>query len=103
MERKKNTSIKSMTVASMERLAEIFQASKAGVPVLLEVGEVAAITGLSIPKLNQHRASGQGPEFIKLGSKLVKYRLDRVIAWLDSAPTRSSGTTAIPILLDTEV
>lgn len=87
--------IKSRTVASLERIAEIFEASRAGVPVLLSVSEVAQITGLSISNLNFFRLSGQGPAYLKVG-RLVKYRLESVMQWLDGTQAVNSKS-AIPI------
>lgn len=69
-------------VAPIERVAEIYEASKRGIPQLLKVQEVAAVTGLSISMLNNLRVYGGGPRFKKF-CKCVRYDFSDVTKWMD--------------------
>jgi len=57
---------------------------------LLNEREVATLLGVSVATTQRWRLFGEGPKFLKLGSKLgsaVKYRRQDVEAWLDAQPT----------------
>lgn len=55
---------------------------------LLTPAQVAKWTGYSTTGLAQLRHRGQGPKFIKLTARAVRYRQSEVEAWLD-AQTRT--------------
>jgi hypothetical protein len=63
-----------------------------GPPVLLTVGEVAALLRCSISSLNKWRCLGGGPDFVKVGSR-VRYRLTDIATWVKDE-TRSSTSAA---------
>lgn len=48
----------------------------APMPVLLAVADAAAFLGLSVKTLANWRVSGAGPQFIKLGSRVLYNRID---------------------------
>lgn len=77
-----NSKYPSQVKASVERVGEIYEAKKKGVPQLLKTQEVAAVTGLSISLLNNLRCSGGGPKFKKFG-KCIRYDLNEVTAWME--------------------
>ena len=52
-----------------------------GPPVLLTVSEVAALLRCSVSSLNKWRLFGNGPTFIKVGSR-VRYRLTDIALWV---------------------
>jgi predicted DNA-binding transcriptional regulator AlpA len=49
---------------------------------LLDSEQVAALLGVSPTRLCTWRGEGKGPPFIKLETKLVRYRLASVLRWL---------------------
>lgn len=57
---------------------------------LLNVKQVAEITGMSVAYLNRARIYGsEGPKFIKI-SKSCRYKLSSVLAWIESKQEFSS-------------
>ncbi len=60
--------------------------------VYLTQSEVAALVRLSSRTLERHRLAGTGPEYVKLGRRVV-YRLASVEAWA-AANTFSSTSEA---------
>ncbi|WP_251454446.1 AlpA family phage regulatory protein [Microbacterium sp. Marseille-Q6648] len=59
--------------------------------VLMTPQEVSQWTGLSIGALAQLRYKGQGPQFVKLTPKTVRYVREQVQAWIDSQMQTQSG------------
>lgn len=53
------------------------------VPDLLTPAQLGEYLGLTVGALAQMRYRGNGPKFIKLGGKQVRYRESDVQAWLD--------------------
>lgn len=52
---------------------------------LLNVKQVAEITGLAVPTLNRARIYGtDAPAFIKCGKKACRYKLSTVLSWIES-------------------
>jgi hypothetical protein len=64
-----------------------------GPPVLLTVGEVAALLRCSISSLNKWRCLGGGPTFVKVGAR-VRYRLPDVAAWITQERRTSTSVSA---------
>jgi excisionase family DNA binding protein len=58
---------------------------------LLTNEQLAEMLGISMQKIYALRSSGEGPKALKLGHKLVRYRLSDVEAWLKS---KESACTA---------
>lgn len=77
-----------MQPATPERLALLADCHSKGVSFNITVQDVAALTGLSVSKLNLYRLKGGGPRFQKFG-RSVRYRLADVMAFMD-APTYAS-------------
>lgn len=59
--------------------------------VLMTPQEVSQWTGLSIGALAQLRYKGQGPQFVKLTPKTVRYVREQVQAWIESQMHTQSG------------
>lgn len=78
----------SMQPATPERLAVLADCHSKGVSLNIHVQDAAALTGLSVSKLNLYRLKGGGPRFQKFG-RSVRYRLADVMAFMD-APTYAS-------------
>ena len=51
---------------------------------LLDQSAAAEILGVKESCLEQWRCRRQGPPFLKIGKKLVRYRAAELAAWLDS-------------------
>lgn len=60
---------------------------------VVDVHGAAAITGLSVSFLNKKRLTGGGPEYIKLGRRVV-YHPDGLKSWLDENRRRSTSEVA---------
>ena len=59
----------------------------------LDTRSVAAHTNTSVSFWNQRRVRGDGPPFIKLGSRVL-YDLDAVEAWLNERARHSTSEVA---------
>ncbi len=53
--------------------------------------EAAAMLGCSIALLRKWRLFGEGPTYIKLGRRLVRYRQEDLTAFLDAHMVTGSG------------
>lgn len=62
-------------------------------PPLLTQQKYCELTGKSPSTAEQDRLYGRGPRFIRLG-RSIRYRLDDVIAWLESLPRYNSTSEA---------
>lgn len=79
-----------MTDAYGKGLSEV----RVAVPVLLKQSMVAELTGLAESTLKKYRMTGEGPRFIKMNHRTVRYRAEDVCAWLDSfKPQLTIGDT----------
>jgi hypothetical protein len=78
----------SMRASGIERTAFLADVHSKGVSLNIPVQDAAALTGLSVSKLNLYRLKGGGPRFQKFG-RSVRYRLADVMAFMN-APTYSS-------------
>lgn len=59
---------------------------------LLSPKRVAALLGVSPRALEAWRLRGEGPSFIRISSRCIRYRRSDVEAWLDQ---RVHGTSAV--------
>lgn len=66
--------------------------SDTAAPRLLNVNEAADRLGVSVSYLNKLRLSGNGPMFIKLGSRRVVYDPADLSRWLDACRRQSTAT-----------
>ena len=62
---------------------------------LLNERQAAEVLGISVRTAQDFRLRGSGPPFIRLTPKLIRYRYDELIAWLDERVHRS--TRAFPL------
>jgi predicted DNA-binding transcriptional regulator AlpA len=44
---------------------------------------VSELTGIALPTLRNYRHQGQGPDYVKAGSRAIRYRLDDVISYME--------------------
>lgn len=58
---------------------------------LLTPAELAERLSTSVAQLANWRYQGIGPQFIKTGAKLIRYRAADVEAWLDAQTRQQSG------------
>jgi len=58
---------------------------------ILDTPSAAKHCGLSKPTLERYRLTGDGPAFLKIGRKCVRYRLEDLNAWLASRVRRSTS------------
>lgn len=58
-------------------------AAKAAAGYLLTDNEVAALLGASLQTVRNWRWRGEGPRFVKLGGRMVRYRPDDVQAFIE--------------------
>ena len=59
---------------------------------LLNVFEVARITGLSVASVRRWRLFRRGPKYLKIGAA-VRYKPEDISAWLESRPTGGGRET----------
>ncbi len=63
-------------------------------PQLLKLAEVQEMTGLAVSTIYQAMAEGRFPKPLKVGARGVRWRLDEVLAWIDSRPRGGSARPA---------
>lgn len=80
----------SMKPVGFERVAYLFEAHSKGLPLNIKVQDAAALTGISVSKLNLLRLTGGGPRFMRFG-RSVCYRLAEVIRWMDKPDFASTS------------
>jgi predicted DNA-binding transcriptional regulator AlpA len=68
--------------AGLERTAYLFDAHAKGLPLNIRVQDAAALTGMSVSKLNLLRLTGGGPRFMRFG-RSVRYKLSEVVSWMN--------------------
>jgi predicted DNA-binding transcriptional regulator AlpA len=65
---------------------------------ILRTSDAAKYVGLAAATLASMRSNGDGPPYLKLGSKAVGYSTDVLDAWLKSCVrTSTEGDTSIPV------
>lgn len=62
-------------------------------PPLLNQKQYCELTGKADSTAEQDRLYGRGAPFIRMG-RSIRYRLDDVVAWLESLPRYNSTTEA---------
>jgi len=62
-------------------------------PPILNQRQYCELTGKADSTAEQDRLYGRGAPFIRMG-RSIRYRLDDVVAWLDSLPRYNSTTEA---------
>src|ERR1035438_5487400 len=73
-------------------------------PVLLSADQVSQLTGVAAATLATWRSRGGGPRWFKLGGKIVRYKYDDVLSWIEDGrresnePTKPQRKLALPIL-----
>lgn len=73
--------------------SELFQELYRKYPPLLRQKEYCELTGKAESTAEQDRLYGRGAPFIRMG-RSIRYRLDDVVAWLESLPRYNSTTEA---------
>ena len=63
---------------------------------LLDKAAAARYLGVSIKTLDDWIYRRRGPRYVKLGGKLVRYRIEDLLAYVDSCPT-GGGLHVIPL------
>ncbi len=62
---------------------------------LLNERETAKSLGVSVQLLRKWRANGMGPEYLKLGGKLVRYDPGAVRRWIEQERSRGPETARV--------
>lgn len=57
---------------------------------LINEQEAAAFLGFTIRALQNWRVRGGGPEYLKLGSRSVRYQRRTLMAWIDGLRVRNT-------------
>ena len=63
----------------------------ATIPKLLTPAEVAQVLGVGVRTLERWRMTGEGPEFLKLSRKQVRYTEDALANFIKDAARRSTA------------
>ena len=72
---------------------ELLQELSKRYPPLLNQKQYCELTGKADSTAEQDRLYGRGAPFIRMG-RSIRYRLDDVVAWLESLPRYNSTTEA---------
>src|SRR5262245_51359160 len=64
---------------------------------LLDERQVARMIGMSVGSLRRWRLLGQGPPFLRVGRRGVRYKPEHLALWLDSRPIGGSDVPAPPM------
>lgn len=63
---------------------------------LLRTAEAARVLGLSRSWLEKLRLTGDGPPFVRIGTRAVAYWSDDLLRWAEARPRYNSTSEAIP-------
>jgi len=58
----------------------------------LNVVETSRLLGVAVGTLNNWRCRREGPQYLKLGGKVVRYALDDVLQWLKNRKIKTRDT-----------
>ncbi|QED28255.1 helix-turn-helix domain-containing protein [Microvenator marinus] len=58
---------------------------------MMTIEEVAKMTALDPKILSRYRTTGEGPEFIRLGHRTIRYWRSDVVNWLNANRYRSTS------------
>jgi predicted DNA-binding transcriptional regulator AlpA len=61
---------------------------------LLDQRQAAHLLRLSVRTLERHRVAGTGPRFIRLGRRLIRYRVSDLAEWVDGGLRNSTSETS---------
>jgi len=61
---------------------------------LLKTEEAAKLLGLSPNTLEVWRCNGTSPQYIKKGSRFVRYRVSDLLTWINDGVTSSTSESA---------
>ncbi len=67
--------------------------SSAHQPLLLTETEVARILGFSVRTLQKWRVRGEGPPFMKVSARAIRYRRSDIKAWVEANMRISTSDT----------
>jgi len=73
--------------------SDLFQEFAKRYPPILTQKQYCEISGKADSTVEQDRLYGRGPRFLRMG-RSIRYRLDDVVAWLESLPRYNSTTEA---------
>ena len=62
--------------------------SMPGGPALLSERDAAIYLGMSMSYLRKSRRFGEGPEFVRIGSKTIRYRVSDLQVFIDAGTVR---------------
>lgn len=65
---------------------------------LLSTHEAAAYLGVGISTLERYRCLGGGPQFMRTGRRLIRYRKCDLDAWLRPQHSTSEGTRDLSVV-----
>lgn len=72
-----------LRVVTMQSEYPATPASKLAAGILISDVELAALLGASLQTVRNWRWRGEGPRYVKLGGRMVRYRPDDVHAFID--------------------
>ena len=63
---------------------------------MLNAGQAAKFLGASTQTLAAWRMTGRGPDYLKMGNRFIRYRLEDLVRWAEAHSIRaeSQETTA---------
>ena len=67
------------------------QSSEGGSPGLLDVNRAAAWLGVSASWLNKLRITGEGPRYLKFGTRAVRYSVQDLRQWIEARAVTSTS------------
>ena len=58
---------------------------------LLDESEAASLLGIAVPTLRNWRWKREGPSYVKLGARMVRYRRSDLAAFVEAGSTAKAG------------
>ena len=66
--------------------------------LLISAEEVSRLTGYTVATLAQRRHKGQGPEFVRLNRRVVRYRVKDVIDFISQRFQNGKSSSQYPLV-----
>lgn len=62
-------------------------------PDVMDTKQLSQLLGVPVPTIATWRHNGNGPRFLRLGGRVIRYRKTDVLRWIASSVVETTGET----------
>lgn len=62
-------------------------------PDVMDTKQLSKVLGVPVPTIATWRHNGNGPRFLRLGGRVIRYRKTDVLRWIASSVVETTGET----------